>query len=100
MRKSMLLISALSPLAIVAALALPVAAESPGTPSANAPAGAVLDLDAIPIKPVAGPQAITGVSIDDEDDDAPGIGETEHQDRAEMEAEDDGPAGDDDRYDD
>ena len=62
MRKSILFIAALSPLAIVAGLALPVAAELPGAPAVSEPAGEVLDLDAIPIKPVTGPQSITGVA--------------------------------------
>lgn len=97
MRKSTLLIAALGPLAIFAGLALPVAAESPGAPAVSEPTGEILDLDAIPIKPVTGPQSITGVAVDDEDDDMPGIGEEEDHDRhAEMGGDDDGPWGDDD----
>jgi hypothetical protein len=100
MRKSMLFIAALSPLAIVAGLALPVAAESPGA-TVSEPAGEALDLDAIPVKPVTGHQSITGVAVDDEDDDMPGIGEDGDDDRhAEIGGDDDGPSGDDDGNDD
>jgi hypothetical protein len=101
MRKSILFIAAFSPLAIFAGLALPVAAESPGAAAVSEPAGEVLDLDAIPIKPVTGHQSITGVAVDDEDDDMPGIGEDGDQDRhAEMGGDDDGSSGDDDGNDD
>lgn len=96
MRKSILFIAALSPLAIVAGLALPVAAESPQAPAVSEPAGEVLDLDAIPVKPVTGPQSIKGIAIDD-DDDMPGVGEEGDHDRhAEMGDDDEGPWGDDD----
>ena len=66
MRNFLLLLAALGGLAI---LAMPAAADSDegscGTPSTVVPSGPI-DLEAIPMKDVNAPKAITGVGDDDE----------------------------------
>ena len=77
MRKSLLLLVALGPLAALAGLALPAAAESDGGSCASHVSQAAttpLDLDKIPAKAVVGHQAVSGVAIDDECDDVGVIG--------------------------
>jgi hypothetical protein len=75
MRKIVLSLVALGPLAIVAGLTLPVAAESAGGPTPDQAANEALNLDAIPVQPVTGPLAIKGVAGDEEDDGMPGVRE-------------------------
>jgi hypothetical protein len=77
MRKSLLLLAAIGPLAALGGLALPAAAES-GEASCAAASKAdagPLDLEAVPVKPVTGPQAIQGAGIDDECDDMAAVGQ-------------------------
>ena len=69
MRKSLLLLATLAPLAAFAGLAsftLPASAESEGGSCAALPAPGPLDLEAIPAKPVSGPLSVRGVGGDDE----------------------------------
>lgn len=71
MRKSLMLLVALAPLAAFAGFAAPAVAESGegSCVSQSAPAAGPLDLEKIPAKPVAGRLAIQGVAGDDECDD-------------------------------
>ena len=73
MRKSWLLLATLTPLSALAGLALPAIAASGSGTSVGQPAAGALDLDKIPIKPVAGRQSVRGVA-DDESDDRPSLG--------------------------
>jgi hypothetical protein len=82
MRKSLLLLAAIGPLAALGGLALPAAAESGEASCAavsKADAGP-LDLEAVPVKPVTGPQAIQGAGIDDECDDMAAVGQVGQDD--------------------
>jgi hypothetical protein len=91
MRKSLLSIVALGPLAILAGLALPAAAQSAGEPTVTQSPNPTIDLDAIPVKPVAGPLAIERIAMDDEEDGMPAgveVGDREH--RAGIGVDDDG----------
>jgi hypothetical protein len=69
MRKSLLFISVFGPLAAVAGLTLTAAAQSDTGSIVSQPAAPLIDLDAIPVKPVSGPQAVQGVGDDDDDED-------------------------------
>lgn len=73
MRKSLLI---LVPFALVplAGLALPAMAGSGQTAGAAQPAAESLDLGAVPVKPVTGHLAISGIAVDDESDDMPAVG--------------------------
>ena len=84
MRKTLLY---LLPVALVplAGLALPALAGQ----AAPADTAATIDLGAVPVKPVVGPLAVTGVSGEDEGDDLQRIGKG-----AISEAEGDGLKGD------
>ena len=84
MRKSLLLLATILPLS-AGAFALPGFAASAADPSAPADPLAI-DLDAIPVKPVAGPLAVQGVAGDDEDDMRVGARSAEHHGHGEMEA--------------
>jgi hypothetical protein len=84
MRKSLLLLAAIVPLS-VGALALPGLAASAAGPSGPADPLAI-DLDAIPVKPVAGPLAVQGVAGDDEDGEREGARSAEHRGHDENEA--------------
>lgn len=84
MRKSLLLLAAVLPLA-----AAPTwhANAGPATGTVATTPSVPLDLEAIPIQPVAGPLSVQGVGSDDEDqdEDAPAIGR-HGGDRASAEA--------------
>ena len=100
MRKSLLLLVAIAPLAALTGLAMPASAESgEGSCVTHTAAGSLdpLDLDAIPSKSVTGPLAVQGGGDDDECDDAPGVGAADDDDgpRAALHADEDGLSGDD-----
>ncbi|MCX5515330.1 hypothetical protein C3941_21605 [Kaistia algarum] len=85
MRKSLLWLAAIVPL-VFGGLALPAIAASIGT---TAPADPLaIDLDAIPVQPVAGPLAVQGVAGDDDDDGHAGARSAEHRKHGEIEADD------------
>ena len=68
MRKSLMLLVALAPLAAFAGSVPPAVAESGEGSCVSQPvAPGPLDLDKIPAGPVAGPHAIQGVAIDDDE---------------------------------
>ncbi len=91
MRKSLFLLAAIGPLAAVAALAVPALAQSGGGASVTQPASP-LDLDKIPVKPVTGKQAVHGVAMEDEGDDASIVGSSAGHDHGLLiEADDHGP---------
>jgi hypothetical protein len=72
MRKYLLLTIVLGPVAALAGLVVPVAAQSVGEPAVSQSADDLLNLDAIPVKAVNGPLAVQGVSDDEGMDDVEG----------------------------
>ena len=94
MRKTLLLLVALAPLAALGGMALPAAAESEGGACATQPAAAgPLELDKIPAQPVTGLRAIHGMAVDDECD-GPVAGKAGGRAlHAAIRANDDGAAG-------
>lgn len=83
MRKSLLLLAALVPIAGIAgisAFALPAAADSDDGSCAAQPAlqAGPLNLDAIPTKPVTGPLSVRGAGDDDDCDDGSKVAQEQH----------------------
>lgn len=96
MRKALLLFAVVAPVSALAGLVVPAIAASVGGASISQPAATTLDLEKIPVKPVAGRLSVKGLAIDDESDDdghdlrkAPGS-RTHSGTHAE---DDDGPSG-------
>jgi len=77
MRKSLLSIAVIGPFVVLSGFVGPASAEPEEHSCVSQPAAVdagPIDLDAIPVKPVTGPQAIQGGGIDDECDDVAAIG--------------------------
>ena len=74
MRKSWLLLAVLASMSAPAGIALPAIAAAVSGSSVTQPAAGALDLDKIPVKPIAGRQSVRGLGIDDDSDDDDGHG--------------------------
>lgn len=94
MRKSLLSVAVIGPFVVLSGFVGPASAESEEHACVSQPAAAAdpgpIDLDAIPVKPVTGPQSIQGAGIDDECDDVAAIGNATGDDvRAALREDDD-----------
>jgi hypothetical protein len=66
MHKSLLSFTILASAAALAGFTLPAIAGSVTSSTAGQPAAETIDLDKVPVKPIAGPQSISGVAVDDD----------------------------------
>ncbi len=92
MRKTLLSIAVIGPFVALSGFVGPASAEPEEQSCVSQPAADAgpIDLDAIPAKPVTGPQAIQGAGIDDECDDVAAVGNATGDDvRAALREDDD-----------